>query len=285
MLYFVYKKKVFEGIKMILLKSFFRKKTTKNYFIIFLITIILLVVFIIGKNYCINLINENYTGSFIQITDTKDKYQSLLNNSSFKSVKKGVIYGDDNDNIVIIEASNIKEDNVIYVSNEYSELINKTINVYNTDLKIIDTYNSNVPNQFIGSKNTIEKLIEKTNKTVFLVDLNNWNNYDKVVNKLNKEYKNILTYINEQSDFDYKPVITALDIFIILNIIILIIVIAIACFNIIEDEKKINTLYNYIGYSKIQIKLLTFAKIIFLVISNLLICLVIYIILENIFLS
>ena len=78
MLYFVYKKKVFEGIKMILLKSFFRKKTTKNYFIIFLITIILLVVFIIGKNYCINLINENYTGSFIQITDTKDKYQSLF---------------------------------------------------------------------------------------------------------------------------------------------------------------------------------------------------------------
>lgn len=260
---------------MFLLKGFLRKKTTKNYFIVFCILFFILVSLLSIKNYFIELNNKNYGDSYIFITDTLDKYNQIQNNSDFSSVNIGISIADELDTYILIGSKQVNDDDII-VPKQYKDLISSTIEIFNISFKVIDVYESTNNFVFLISETIAEKLLKEIDEVTYIVDLKNWTYYDRIINDLEEEYENVFSFLNNSQDGNYNTIIIAFDIFIIITIIISIIVLLVSCFNIIEDEKKNNILYHYIGFSKLRILLLLSFKIFFLLIISIFINFVIY---------
>ena len=93
--------------------------------------------------------------------------------------------------------------------------------------------------------------------------------------------ENVFAFVDTSQEINYNTIITAFDIFIILTLVVLAVITVVSCLNIIEDEKKNNTLYHYIGYSKLRIIMLLSSKIIFIIGINAIIMILIYKLMSN----
>lgn len=268
---------------MILLKSFFRKKTTLNYILTYLFVFLILVVFIISRKYYIEKNNENYEGSNIFVVDSIDKKEELTHCSLFKNVKIGITLNDENNSIILAENEKIKENNVIYVPKMYKDLLNEVIHINDTDLKVVSVYESSNPSIFQVSRHTIENLLQNNNEVTYIIDLKNWAYKSNILKSLVSKYTEVYSFIEQKDDANYTTIVYAFDIFIILSVIILIIILVVSCLNIVEDEKKKNILYHYLGYSKKKTLGLTVFKISCVLLSGLIPNLCLYFILSNLF--
>lgn len=268
---------------MILLKSFFRKKTTLNYILTYLFVFLILVVFIISRKYYIEKNNENYEGSNIFVVDSIDKKEELMHCSLFKDVKIGITLNDENDSIILAENEKIKENNVIYVPKMYKDLLNEVIHINDIDLKVVSVYESSNPSIFQVSSHTIENLLQNNNEVTYIIDLKNWAYQSNILKSLVSKYTEVYSFIEQKDDANYTTIVYAFDIFILLSVIILIIILVVSCLNIVEDEKKKNILYHYLGYSKKKTLCLTVFKISCVLLSGFIPNLCLYFILNNLF--
>ena len=268
---------------MILLKGFLRKKTTKNYFIVFFIVSLILISLLISQKYFIKLNNENYKGSYIFITDTLNKYNQIKKNSNFKTIEIGspIINEWEIDTYILVGSDLVIDNDTIFVPLKYQNLLSSIIKVNDTELVIKDVYEGYNNNIFLINKNTAQELSKKVNKVTYVIDLKNWTYYDRIINNLKNTYENVFAFVDTSQEINYNTIITAFDIFIILTLVVLAVITVVSCLNIIEDEKKNNTLYHYIGYSKLRIIMLLSSKIIFIIGINAIIMILIYKLMSN----
>lgn len=173
------------------------------------------------------------------------------------------------------------DNDTIFVPLKYQNLLSSIIKVNDTELVIKDVYEGYNNNIFLINKNTAQELSKKVNKVTYVIDLKNWTYYDRIINNLKNTYENVFAFVDTSQEINYNTIITAFDIFIILTLVVLAVITVVSCLNIIEDEKKNNTLYHYIGYSKLRIIMLLSSKIIFIIGINAIIMILIYKLMSN----
>ena len=254
---------------MLIFKSFLRKKTTKIYLLIYTIILSTLFTLFIAKNIMVELENNNYNGSFIEIED-----DGSININKLDNIDKiyHAVYIKENYNKVFFindDSYNLKNNEIIIPIKYQKEMkINDELEleIANNTYKFIvkDFLNFKNDNLFIVSNNIIKEN-NNLDKSYLLV-LKNWLKKDKTFDEISDNYKNvnISSYFYTSND-SYTTFITIITILLSILIFLFAIILMVTCFNIIQDEKKKNEIYYKLGYSKKKILKFNSIKIIILV--------------------
>lgn len=265
-------------------KSFFRKKTTHIYLFILFLLVFIFSLLIVGKQYYINVGNQDYNGSYLVLTTEKDIEKELKTISDIKNIRKGFYY----EEVYFLESKIKLLENEIIIPKEYKQDISIKSEIefgFNGTQYtfIVKDYNSEYKIFYINNS-FFEELKKQTKTKAYILDIKNWANNENVVKKLSKNIDNDITiHINKESNINYENIIIFFNSFIILNIFLFLIVLIITIFNILEDEKKNNLMYRNIGFSQKQIIKTNILKVIFLLLLVFIFnSIIIYIILKNI---
>ena len=254
---------------MLIFKSFLRKKTTKTYLLIYTIILSTLFTLFIAKNIMVELENNNYNGSFIEIED-----DGSININKLDNIDKiyHAVYIKENYNKVFFindNSYNLKNNEIIIPIKYQKEMqVNDELEleIANNTYKFIvkDFLNSKNDNVFVVSSNIIKEN-DNLDKSYLLV-LKNWLKKDKTFDEISDNYKNvnISSYFYTSND-SYTTFITIITILLSILIFLFAIILMVTCFNIIQDEKKKNEIYYKLGYSKKKILKFNSIKIIILV--------------------
>ena len=254
---------------MLIFKSFLRKKTTKIYLLIYTIILSTLFTLFIAKNIMVELENNNYNGSFIEIEDDGN-----ININKLDNIDKiyHAVYIKENYNKVFFindDSYNLKNNEIIIPIKYQKEMqVNDELEleIANNTYKFIvkDFLNFKNDNLFIVSNNIIKEN-NNLDKSYLLV-LKNWLKKDKTFDEISDNYKNvnISSYFYTSND-SYTTFITIITILLSILIFLFAIILMVTCFNIIQDEKKKNEIYYKLGYSKKKILKFNSIKIIILV--------------------
>lgn len=213
--------------------SFYRKKNVKNYLIIIVSLIFLLTFLITLKDFFTNLINSNYSRSFIYIKINSNQELEILKNNSNISIINKCIYLSDT---YIVENKDLIN-GVIYASN--------LENIENTDFQVLIS-NTLQPNVYMLS------MLDFSNYSYdngYYITLKNWLNLNSTIDYLYSKNINIDPHIYKNNNIEIENVLKYLDLVIIILIIISIITYIFTIINLIIDEQKKNKIYKYLGYS------------------------------------
>ena len=272
---------------MLIFKSFLRKKTTKTYLLIYTIILSTLFTLFITKNIMVELENNNYNGSFIEIED-----DGSININKLDNIDKiyHAVYIKENYNKVFFindDSYNLKNNEIIIPIKYQKEMqVNDELEleIANNAYKFIvkDFLNSKNDNVFIVSSNIIKEN-DNLDKSYLLV-LKNWLKKDKTFDEIRDNYKNvnISSYFYTSND-SYTTFITIINILLSILIFLFAIILIVTCFNIIQDEKKKNDIYYKLGYLKTNLKKYNLFKIICLISIALIISIIMSLILYNIY--
>ena len=272
---------------MLIFKSFLRKKTTKTYLLIYTIILSTLFTLFITKNIMMELENNNYNGSFIEIEDDGNININKLDN--IDKIYHAIYIEENYDKVFFIndDSYNLKNNEIIIPIKYQKEMkINDELDfeIANNTYKFIvkDFLNSKNDNVFMISNNIIKEN-DNLNKSYLLV-LKNWLKKDKTFNEIRDNYKNvnISSYFYTSND-SYTTFITIINIFLSILIFLFVIILMITCFNIIQDEKKKNEIYYKLGYLKKNLKKYNLLKIICLISIALIISIIMSLILYAIY--
>lgn len=230
--------------------SFFKKKVTKIYLSIFLLLSIVFSSLFLARHCMIKKGNVAYENSYLYFNSSKNI--DLSKEKNIKKYNKAIAIDCSNPltNVFITKDTPILNDN-------YQNYIKCMIDNYTIE------YTMERSNNIIEDKNLFNYLSNKQNEYYYFISLNNWfkmkNSYKELSNKYQVE---INVQENRIDSVDYKNVIVLFNIFINIVISLFIILSIISILNIIVDEKKNNTLYYSLGYSKRKICQITMNKII-----------------------
>ena len=272
---------------MLIFKSFLRKKTTKTYLLIYTIILSTLFTLFITKNIMVELENNNYNGSFIEIED-----DGSININKLDNIDKiyHAVYIKENYNKVFFindDSYNLKNNEIIIPIKYQKEMqVNDELEleIANNTYKFIvkDFLNSKNDNVFVVSSNIIKEN-DNLDKSYLLV-LKNWLKKDKTFDEIRDNYKNvnISSYFYTSSD-SYTTFITIINILLSILIFLFAIILIVTCFNIIQDEKKKNDIYYKLGYLKTNLKKYNLFKIICLISIALIISIIVSLILYTIY--
>ena len=272
---------------MLIFKSFLRKKTTKTYLLIYTIILSTLFTLFITKNIMVELENNNYNGSFIEIED-----DGSININKLDNIDKiyHAVYIKENYNKVFFindNSYNLKNNEIIIPIKYQKEMqVNDELEleIANNAYKFIvkDFLNSKNDNVFIVSSNIIKEN-DNLDKSYLLV-LKNWLKKDKTFDEIKDNYKNvnISSYFYTSND-SYTTFITIINILLSILIFLFAIILIVTCFNIIQDEKKKNDIYYKLGYLKANLKKYNLLKIICLISIALIISIIVSLILYTIY--
>ena len=272
---------------MLIFKSFLRKKTTKTYLLIYTIILSTLFTLFIAKNIMVELENNNYNGSFIEIED-----DGSININKLDNIDKiyHAVYIKENYNKVFFindNSYNLKNNEIIIPIKYQKEMqVNDELEleIANNTYKFIvkDFLNSKNDNVFIVSSNIIKEN-DNLDKSYLLV-LKNWLKKDKTFDEIKDNYKNvnISSYFYTSND-SYTTFITIINILLSILIFLFAIILIVTCFNIIQDEKKKNDIYYKLGYLKANLKKYNLLKIICLISIALIISIIVSLILYTIY--
>lgn len=272
---------------MLIFKSFLRKKTTKTYLLIYTIILSTLFTLFITKNIMVELENNNYNGSFIEIED-----DGSININKLDNIDKiyHAVYIKENYNKVFFindDSYNLKNNEIIIPIKYQKEMqVNDELEleIANNTYKFIvkDFLNSKNDNVFIVSSNIIKEN-DNLDKSYLLV-LKNWLKKDKTFDEIRDNYKNvnISSYFYTSND-SYTTFITIINILLSILIFLFAIILIVTCFNIIQDEKKKNDIYYKLGYLKTNLKKYNLFKIICLISIALIISIIVSLILYTIY--
>ena len=272
---------------MLIFKSFLRKKTTKTYLLIYTIILSTLFTLFIAKNIMVELENNNYNGSFIEIED-----DGSININKLDNIDKiyHAVYIKENYNKVFFindNSYNLKNNEIIIPIKYQKEMqVNDELEleIANNTYKFIvkDFLNFKNDNLFIVSNNIIKEN-NNLDKSYLLV-LKNWLKKDKTFDEIKDNYKNvnISSYFYTSND-SYTTFITIINILLSILIFLFAIILIVTCFNIIQDEKKKNDIYYKLGYLKANLKKYNLLKIICLISIALIISIIVSLILYTIY--
>lgn len=272
---------------MLIFKSFLRKKTTKTYLLIYTIILSTLFTLFIAKNIMVELENNNYNGSFIEIED-----DGSININKLDNIDKiyHAVYIKENYNKVFFindNSYNLKNNEIIIPIKYQKEMqVNDELEleIANNTYKFIvkDFLNSKNDNVFVVSSNIIKEN-DNLDKSYLLV-LKNWLKKDKTFDEIRDNYKNvnISSYFYTSND-SYTTFITIINILLSILIFLFAIILIVTCFNIIQDEKKKNDIYYKLGYLKANLKKYNLLKIICLISIALIISIIVSLILYTIY--
>ena len=272
---------------MLIFKSFLRKKTTKTYLLIYTIILSTLFTLFIAKNIMVELENNNYNGSFIEIED-----DGSININKLDNIDKiyHAVYIKENYNKVFFindNSYNLKNNEIIIPIKYQKEMqVNDELEleIANNTYKFIvkDFLNSKNDNVFVVSSNIIKEN-DNLDKSYLLV-LKNWLKKDKTFDEIRDNYKNvnISSYFYTSND-SYTTFITIINILLSILIFLFAIILIVTCFNIIQDEKKKNDIYYKLGYLKTNLKKYNLFKIICLISIALIISIIVSLILYTIY--
>ena len=272
---------------MLIFKSFLRKKTTKTYLLIYTIILSTLFTLFITKNIMVELENNNYNGSFIEIED-----DGSININKLDNIDKiyHAVYIKENYNKVFFindDSYNLKNNEIIIPIKYQKEMqVNDELEleIANNTYKFIvkDFLNSKNDNVFVVSSNIIKEN-DNLDKSYLLV-LKNWLKKDKTFDEIRDNYKNvnISSYFYTSND-SYTTFITIINILLSILIFLFAIILIVTCFNIIQDEKKKNDIYYKLGYLKTNLKKYNLFKIICLISIALIISIIVSLILYTIY--
>lgn len=272
---------------MLIFKSFLRKKTTKTYLLIYTIILSTLFTLFITKNIMVELENNNYNGSFIEIED-----DGSININKLDNIDKiyHAVYIKENYNKVFFindNSYNLKNNEIIIPIKYQKEMqVNDELEleIANNTYKFIvkDFLNSKNDNVFVVSSNIIKEN-DNLDKSYLLV-LKNWLKKDKTFDEIRDNYKNvnISSYFYTSND-SYTTFITIINILLSILIFLFAIILIVTCFNIIQDEKKKNDIYYKLGYLKANLKKYNLLKIICLISIALIISIIVSLILYTIY--
>ena len=250
---------------MLIFKSFLRKKTTKTYLLIYTIILSTLFILLITKNVMIELENNNYNGSFIEIEDKDNIKINGLNNIDkiyhAISIKEGY-----NKIFLISDESYDLKNNEIIIPIKYKEEIkvgdNFELELGNNSYNfIVKNYSNSKNNNFlIVSPNVITENNDLDNS--YLLTLKNWLKKDPTLDEIRDKYKdyNITSYFYTSNE-SYTTFITIINILLSVLALLFGIILIVTCFNIVQDEKKKNEIYYKLGYLKTKLQRYNVIKI------------------------
>ena len=237
-----------------IIKSFYRKNTTKKYLIILMSIFLIFNIIIIGRNYYIEKMNENYSNTFVLIN-------SYNNDLNYK-VKTTITY---DDIYYILIDNNLSDSEVMIPKSLNKDIIDNKIDIYNVIFDNVVT-TDNYPGIFIYMNETKFNLINIDHSFIILVD--DFYHIDKLKNELyEKKYDYNICEISK-TNLNIKKNIQIFNVLLYLIILIVIIVLIIVIYNVVYNEKNNNKLYNSLGYKKITIVKLVLLKVISLVIVS-----------------
>ena len=143
---------------MLIFKSFLRKKTTKTYLLIYTIILSTLFTLFIAKNIMVELENNNYNGSFIEIED-----DGSININKLDNIDK------------IYHAVYIKENynKVFFINDDSYNLKNNEIIIpikYQKEMQVNDELELEIANN--AYKFIVKDFLNSKNDNVFIVSSN-----------------------------------------------------------------------------------------------------------------
>lgn len=241
---------------MIIVKSFWRKKSTKIYFLIFIFLFVIFYILIFSRKYFIQLDNTNYRGSFLSLKVEENEMQNISNSFNIKKITPGIKTFLNSYEIIFVASNKIKNETQIIIPKIYKDEIEigSSLEYENWFLTIQDYYDApTYSNIFLISPKIFEQLKRKQEQ-IFLVDLKVWAYQNKTIKILeqSQQVSDITSYIKKIDDINYDYIITAFRFFSLFLFIIFIIIAFITFINNIEDEKKNNLLYKFLGFSKLK---------------------------------
>lgn len=262
-------------------KSFFRKKTTKIYLFIIILIISIFGVLTFGKNYYLELCNQDYEGSFIAVPYQKDIFYKIKEIKDITEIELGIYL----DNKVMLKDKNLQRNEVIIPETmKYDYHINDNLNLELNNKEIPLVVKDFTPGSYIIYLN--EDLLNENvmdNPQVYAIKIKNWLNYQKTTTKLEKMLNQETIFnVYKKNSIEYENIINIFNIFIVLNLILFFIILIITIFNILEDDKKINIMYQSLGFSKKEIIKSSFLKILILLFISLIISIFIILIISKI---
>ncbi|MCI8670684.1 MAG: hypothetical protein HFI36_01460 [Bacilli bacterium] len=265
---------------MLLLKSFFRAKTTRIYLIIMCLVFSLFFIVNNSRNYYSNIIDDYYEGERIIIEADLSEYAKIKKLPNIKKVTPALKIQTITwpAQYLIKDETNQLKENEIIISKAHKNTyqINDSVNFYLGNI----SYSFNLKEYSTIDKHTYQisdidfnKLINNQ-KLVYLIEVEEYQSQAITI----KAIENNINYLDEcillQNFKEQNQNLTIFETYYnILTIIIYILAIAfiaiiiIALCNIIIDEKKKNTLYFFLGYSKKCLRKQNIFKLIILLVS------------------
>ena len=263
---------------MLILKSFIHKKTTKIY--ICLLSILFLILLLISsfRSYYSQLLQLEYDiNNIYYITINKKDIDKVYNSKFIKEPVIGLnlIYNNNlnfftgyDDNLAsneIIVKSDYFFDNNITIENEYfiSDIYYKNIANYDSVISYslyqeISSLSSEITIQFLLNKRKYSEILEEELKNTFGYDINLICNYGE---EFNTNLNTIIFYIDF---FVIILLLSALVLTIVINV------------NVLLDERKVNTLYKYLGFNFYKTILYNIIKLYFLFLTSILISFILF---------
>ncbi len=235
-------------------KSFIRKKTTKIYFLLFIIFSLVFAFLTISRTLIIKKGNEAYQNSYIYFSSNEDI--DLSKEENIKKYNKALYASDCSNNLVNIFV--VKETPIINNNNQDKSTC--TIDDITINYNIINSIN------IIENQDLYELLEKEQTDYYYFISLKNWFKVQDTVKELNSKF-NIDIYSEEHKidDNNYKNIIFIFELFIKILFILFVIIVIISIINIIIDERKINKLYYSLGFSKVNIIIITLNKILLII--------------------
>lgn len=263
---------------MLILKSFIHKKTTKIY--ICLLSILFLILLLISsfRSYYSQLLQLEYDiNNIYYITINKKDIDKVYNSKFIKEPVIGLnlIYNNNlnfftgyDDNLAsneIIVKSDYFFDNNITIENEYfiSDIYYKNIANYDSVISYslyqeISSLSSEITIQFLLNERKYSEILEEELKNTFGYDINLICNYGE---EFNTNLNTIIFYI---------------DFFVIILLLIALVLTIVINVNVLLDERKVNTLYKYLGFNFYKTILYNIIKLYFLFLTSILISFILF---------
>ena len=259
---------------MIIYKSFFRKRNIKIYIIIYTLLLTLIMLLSLGRKYYIEQNNLTYGNSIIEVKSTQNINKKLKCYSNVKEIREGISLNIDDEEFFFMADKDLKEDEIILAESLNVEKQVKLL--INNDIKIftIKAYHQKRTDEFYISSKTYQDLKNESKSLTYRLNLKNWSNYSKTVDKLLEDNFDVSYQINKTANVDFDNQIRYFSIITIVLIVVLIITLIISIFNLIEDEKKTNILYRYLGYKKSKVKIILVQKLILVFLISILISII-----------
>lgn len=253
---------------------------------IFLVLAVILLISNYGRNLLINYANESYNGSFIYFKNEGILYQDVRNYDNVEDVYEALVITINGiENVFITpKAFSIQESSLLneqiflpeLYADDYKEgdvLILEYDN-RNIEFTVKDYFDSNnYPYIYIVNSETLLELIKNDiGEAAYFLTLENWILNESTVKNMGNDLnlENISVHLESQHKLNFNVLLIIFNLFIILIMFAFFIIGIIAVFNALNDEHKINTIYRSLGYSKINIKLLTLTKMLIIIVPLLL---------------
>lgn len=262
---------------MLLVKSFFRKKTTKIYFIIFVLIFTFLLILMKYKKEYIQLANENFSGSYIEISfsNLEERMKHIHN---IKDIQKGFSMISEFETYYYFSKDGLSEHGVSVNKNLFSEVqlgqqIELNINGKQYIFVVEHLFDHHhFYNTIFVNRNILEMILKDNEdlNTIYRIDLNNWIKRDRTIKKLKKSFhlSDLTMYLTKKQDINFDSIVFVCDVLFIFLVIIFTIIFFISLLNILSEEKKMNFIYYCIGYRNINLLCINFFKLFLLILFS-----------------